>query len=104
MDKKIEILKRSIGKNKEKKIYGIQNFLQQKLGRKDLKITKIEEIEEVIDQLEDSDFEDMFDIITEKYNDNYPYYIYKYNFRNGKTVNDLKVRITEQFKDKNKNN
>ena len=61
MDKKIEILKRSIGKNKEKKIYGIQNFLQQKLGRKDLKITKIEEIEEVIDQLEDSDFEDMFD-------------------------------------------
>lgn len=101
MDKKIEILKRSIGKNKEKKIYGIQNFLQQKLGRKDLKITKIEEIEEVIDQLEDSDFDDMFDIITEKYNDNYPYYIYKYNFRNGKTVNDLKVRITEQFKDKN---
>lgn len=101
MDRKIEVLKRSIGKNKEKKIYSIQNFLQKKLGRKDLKINKIEELEEIIDQLEDSDFENMFDIITEKYNDNYPYYIYKYNFRNEKTVKDLKSRIIEQFKDNN---
>ena len=68
MDRKIEVLKRSIGKNKEKKIYSIQNFLQKKLGRKDLKINKIEELEEIIDQLEDSDFENMFDKMLENGN------------------------------------
>lgn len=101
MNKKVEALKRSIGKNKEKKINGIQNFLQHRLGRKDFQITKIDEIEDIIDQLEDSDFENMFDIITEKYNDNYPYYIYKFFFRNEKTIKDFKDRITEQFRDGN---
>ena len=99
MDKKVEILKRNIGKNKEKKIMGIQNYLRQRLGKEELTITEVDELDNIIGDLENDDFENMFDIITEKYNDNYPYYIYRYGFKTGKTIEELKERIKEQFKE-----
>lgn len=100
MDIRVENLKRSIGKNKDKKLDGIQKFIRGKIMKEDYEIKKIDDLDDIAEQLDDDDFDEMFNIVTEKYNDNYPYYIYNYSFENKKTIEDLKQRILELHNNK----
>ena len=102
MKERIQRLKRAIGKNKDKKIERIQLFIREKFGNDEIIIREIEDLEKLDNDLEDNDFENMYDIITEKYNDNYPYYVFKYSFIGDKSFGDWKNIIQAQFKENNK--
>lgn len=102
MIERIQRLKRAIGKNKEKKIERIQSFIREKFGNDEITIREIDDLEKLDNELEDNDFENMYDIITEKYNDNYPYFVFKYEFSRDKNLQHWKNIIQEQFKENDK--
>ena len=97
MDEKIKKIFRIMGKNKEKKFMGIQEYLRQKFNKDDIVISKVDDIELYKDELDDTDLENIIDIINEKYFNNYPFYIYNYIEKVENIVKELENNIEEQF-------
>lgn len=99
MDEKLKNIFKIMGKNKDKKFKGIQEYLRQKFAKDDIRISTVADIESYIDELDEADLENIIDIINEKYFNNYPFYIYNYTAKVQNIIEELEQKINNQFKE-----